>query len=63
MLSELNSSCPHYRSQDAIVAWRAWVLWGRNYRVIIPPITCILGGLSTYGTIEFEARKLIFVTF
>ncbi|PIL32198.1 hypothetical protein GSI_05443 [Ganoderma sinense ZZ0214-1] len=30
---------------DSIVAWRAWVLWGRNYRIIIPAMVCILGGL------------------
>ncbi|TBU52727.1 hypothetical protein BD310DRAFT_952553 [Dichomitus squalens] len=32
---------------DSIVCWRAWVLWGRDYRVVIPPILCISGGLAT----------------
>ncbi|KAI0749967.1 hypothetical protein C8Q80DRAFT_1066899, partial [Daedaleopsis nitida] len=30
---------------DAIVCWRTWVLWGRNWRILIFPVTCILGGL------------------
>ncbi|KAI1783889.1 hypothetical protein LXA43DRAFT_955783 [Ganoderma leucocontextum] len=32
---------------DSIVCWRAWVLWGRDYRIIIPPVLCIVGGLAS----------------
>ncbi|KAI0749974.1 hypothetical protein C8Q80DRAFT_1120074 [Daedaleopsis nitida] len=30
---------------DAIVCWRTWILWGRNWRILAFPATCILGGL------------------
>ncbi|RPD54332.1 hypothetical protein L226DRAFT_472059 [Lentinus tigrinus ALCF2SS1-7] len=32
---------------DAIVCWRTWVLWGRDYRVIIAPALCIIGGFAS----------------
>ena len=31
---------------DAIVAWRTWVLCGRNSRVLVFPVICIIGTLG-----------------
>ncbi|KAI0053643.1 hypothetical protein FA95DRAFT_1600788 [Auriscalpium vulgare] len=31
---------------DAIVIWRAWVIWGRSWRVAIGPILLLLGTLA-----------------
>ncbi|KAI0749957.1 hypothetical protein C8Q80DRAFT_1102089 [Daedaleopsis nitida] len=31
---------------DSIVCWRTWILWGRDYRIIIPQVLCIVGGIA-----------------
>ncbi|KAI0064802.1 hypothetical protein BV25DRAFT_190053 [Artomyces pyxidatus] len=36
---------------DAIVAWRAWVIWDRSYRVLIVPIMLLVG---TTGVVAAE---------
>ena len=59
MLELLNVGCPAFSSYvmltsspdqclmgDSIVCWRTWVLWGRDYRVLIFPGLCITGGLG-----------------
>lgn len=30
------------------MCWRTWVLWGRDWRILVFPVTCILGGLGAY---------------
>ncbi|KAI0269759.1 hypothetical protein BC834DRAFT_967501 [Gloeopeniophorella convolvens] len=37
----------NYVLSDAIVVWRAWVLWGRRYDLFIPPILFLLGTIAT----------------
>ncbi|KAI0269774.1 hypothetical protein BC834DRAFT_967516 [Gloeopeniophorella convolvens] len=35
---------------DAIVVWRAWVLWERRYDLFIPPILFLIGTIATSVT-------------
>ncbi|KAI0269773.1 hypothetical protein BC834DRAFT_1014011 [Gloeopeniophorella convolvens] len=35
-----------YVLSDAIVVWRAWVLWERRYELLIPPILFMLGTIA-----------------
>ncbi|EIM91636.1 uncharacterized protein STEHIDRAFT_128452 [Stereum hirsutum FP-91666 SS1] len=36
---------------DSIVIWRAWVLWGRNWKIIYLPCTLILAGAGSGGVL------------
>ncbi|KAI0264656.1 hypothetical protein BC834DRAFT_1042207 [Gloeopeniophorella convolvens] len=40
----------NYAIGDAIVVWRAWVLWGRRRDLFIPPILFLLGTIATSVT-------------
>ncbi|KAH9926555.1 uncharacterized protein BXZ73DRAFT_49327 [Epithele typhae] len=43
---------------DAIVCWRTWVLYGRDWRVLIFPVSCIVGSIvSAFGLCVLIAKS------
>lgn len=35
---------------DSILIYRCWVIWGKNYLIVIIPWLCTMGGFSAYRT-------------
>ncbi|KAK0438539.1 uncharacterized protein EV420DRAFT_1585598 [Desarmillaria tabescens] len=45
---------------DGVIIWRCWIIWGKNWRIIVLPCLCTIGGLIFGISCLLQLREPMF---